>query len=245
MSDQTASTTQTAQQSSGQQSQSASTQAASGDGSQTTQTQAASRPEYVPDQFWDPATNTVKVQEFTTHIGELAALKAAQDARLAARPEKPDGYKLELPQTFKSDVALKFDETDPRVAPLRAIAHELNLDQPTFSRLLEVEATRVIAEQKQIAEAQAAEMKKLGTNAAARVTSAKTFLAGVVGTEGAQQIIDRLVLASDIELVEKLQQAFTNPGGSTFKGNGRDTSQPPPPKTLAEAMWPSMPGKVS
>lgn len=233
MSDQAASTIPTPPPSSGGTAPSPSPGAAPDGGLQTTET--VSRPEYVPESFWDPATNQVKAQEFTTHIGELAALKAQHDARLAARPKDASGYELKFSETFKPEIAVKFDETDPRVAPLRALAHELNLDQPTFSRLLEVEAQRVIAEDKAYKTVAAAEIQKLGANGTARVTAAKTWLAGILGADGAAQLMDRAVLASDVELLEKLQLAFTSQGGSTYSGNGREP--PPPPATTITDRW--------
>lgn len=235
MSDQAASTTPTPPPSPGGQPPSPSPAPAPGDGSNPTPT--AARPDYVPEAFWDPTAGAVKAAEFTTHIGELAALKAAQDARLAARPKDPSGYELKLPETFKSDVALKFDETDPRVAPLRAFAHELSLDQAGFSKLLEIEAARVVAENKAVEAAQAAQIAKLGTNGTARVTAAKTGLAGILGADTAAQIMDRMVMATDVEAIEKLLAAFTNQGGSTYRGNGRE----PPPQAkppLEKLLWP-------
>lgn len=233
MSDQAANTTQTSQQSSSQQSQ-------SGSGDQTSNgasnlTTPAERPDYVPEQFWDPTNRTVKAQEFTSHLGELAALKAQTDARLAARPAQADGYKLEFSEGFKPEVAIKFDETDPRLAPLRAFAHEAGFDQNQFSKLLEIEAARVTAESKMIEQAAAAEIGKLGANGPARVTAVKTWLTGLVGDKGAAQLMDRAVLSSDVELLEKLQLAFSNQGGSTYNNGGRET--PAAPKTTVVDRW--------
>lgn len=205
---------------------------------------AATRPDYVPEAFWDPATNAVKTAEFTTHIGELAALKAAHDARVAARPEKPDGYELKFADTFKPDVAIKFDETDPRLAPLRAFAHENNLDQAGFSKLLEIEAGRVIAENKTYAAAVEAETKKLGANATARVTALKTWLTGALGADAANDLLGKdntggLLVFSEaaVRHLEKLQLAMSNQGGSNYSGNGREPP-PPPAVPLEKKLWP-------
>lgn len=250
MSEQAASTTQTNQQSSNQQSQSTSGDQGSGGGSQSTTTQQAVRPDYVPETFWDPATG-VKTAEFTTHIGTLAARVAAEDARIAARPEKPTGYELKFSDTFKPDVAIKFDETDPRVAPMRALAHELNLDQPTFSRLLEIEAHRVIAENKAYTAAVAAEDKKLGANATARVTALKTWLTGALGADAAKDLLgddknSGLVVysAAAIEHLEKLQAAMSNQGAAGYRNGGRE-SPTPPPRTPEEAFYPQQARKAS
>jgi hypothetical protein len=65
--EQAANTTQTTQSSNGQQSQSDGQQQGSNGASNNTQ--ATSRPEYVPEKFWDATANTVKAKEFSDHLG--------------------------------------------------------------------------------------------------------------------------------------------------------------------------------
>lgn len=243
MSEQAASTTQTSQQSSSAQSQSTSSDQGSGASSHT----QISRPEYVPEQFWDATANTVKAPEFKEHLGKLAATQAAYDARLAARPEKPDGYKLEFPEAFKPEVPIKLDETDPRVAPMRALAHELNLDQSAFSKLLQIEASRVAAETKAYQSAVEAETKKLGANATARVTALKTWLTGALGSaDAANDLLGTdnmggLIVFSEaaIRHLEKLQLASTNQGAASYQNGGREPPAPPP-KRVEEVLYPNM-----
>lgn len=243
MTDAAASTTQNNQQSSGQQSQSTSGDQGSGDGSQTTQ-QTVARPEWLPDTHWDPVANTIK-PEFGQHYQELSTLKAAQDARLAARPKEPTGYELKFSDAFKPEVAIKFDESDPRLAPLRAYAHELNLDQAGFSKLLEIEAGRVISETKSYNAMVDAEKQKLGANGTQRVTALKTWLTGTLGAEAAVDLLGNdqqagLVVFSEaaIKHLERLQLAMSNQGGASYSNGGRE---PPaaPEKTHAERMWPN------
>lgn len=240
MTDAAANTTQTGQQSNSGADQSTSNTPPSGDGSQTTIT----RPDYVPEAYWDATTNAVKAQEFTTHIGELAALKAQHDARIAARPEKPEGYALKFSDTFKPEVAIAFDETDPRVAAVRTFAHELNLDQAGFSRLLEIEASHTVAETKAHNDAVAAETKKLGANATARVTALKTWLGGMLSPAAAADLLgdDKnpgwiTYSAAAIEHLENLQRKFSSQGGGNYSGSGRE-NPPPAEKPLAQKLWP-------
>lgn len=237
MVDQNSSTTQTSQQSSSQQSQSTQQSAADGGASSPT------RPDYVPESFWDAGTNAVKGAEFGKHIADLTALKAAQDARIAARPEKPGGYELKFNETFKPDVALKFDENDQRVAPLRAYAHANNLSQAEFSGLLEIEAGRVLAETKAYNDAVAAETKKLGANATARVTALKTWLGGILGAKAATDLLGDektaglVVFSADaVNHLEKLQLAYGNQSGGQFQQNGRTTPEPKPQR-IADILY--------
>jgi hypothetical protein len=205
----------------------------------------ASRPDYVPEPFWDAATNSVK-PEFAAHYTELTTAKAALDARVAARPEKPEGYELKFPEGFTPELPIKFDETDPRLAPLRTMAHQLNLSQAEFGELLKIEATRTIAETKAYNEAVAAETKKLGANATQRVTAVKTWLTGVLGPEAANDLLGTdntggLVVFSEaaVKHLEKLQLAMSN-GGAAPYSNGHRTPPAPPPKRREEILYPNL-----
>lgn len=214
--------------------------AASPDASSLTPT-TPSRPDYVPETFWDPATNSVK-PEFTTHYTELTTAKAALDARIAARPEKPEAYELKFPEGFTPELPIKFDETDPRLAPLRTMAHQLNLSQAEFGELLKIEASRTIAETKAYNEAVAAETKKLGANGTARVTALKTWLTGELGADAANDLLGTdntggLVVFSEaaVKHLEKLQLAMSNGGAATYTNGGR--VPPAPPATTMEQRW--------
>lgn len=192
----------------------------------------------MPEAYWDAASKTVKDKEFGEHLASLTTLKTEHDARLASRPEKPDGYKVELPKDFKAPegITLKIDEKDPRVAEIRSFAHEIGLSQDQFSALVAIDAQREIARATEINAAIEAEQKKLGANASARITAVKTWLTGLLGDKRAGGLMERMVLADDIAAVEDLQRAFTTQGGSDYRGNGRD-HDPPPPPTSIEQRW--------
>jgi len=176
----------------------------------------------VPANFWDETSGQVRAKEFTAFLG----LAEAQAARIAARPEKPDGYALEFPKEFKPEIPLTFDDKDPRLAELRNFAHEQGWDQGTFSKVLQIEAARHIAEHKAMTAAIAARDKALGPNAAARITAAQTWLESVLGKDRGAAVIDRMVLHTDVEALEDLQKAFTTQGAASFNNNGRDRQVP-------------------
>jgi hypothetical protein len=229
-------TTPTDQPSSGNQSQSTPGQSAANDGSNLTQ----DRPEYVPESFWDPEAKAVKAKEFGEHLTQLSELKAERDARLAARPENPDGYELEFPKDFKPEIPIAFDANDPRVGLLNEFAHKHNWTQDEYSEALTIEAQKVAADYKAMETAAEVEKQKLGANGVARTTAVKTFLAGLLGADRAQVLMDRMVLASDVEVLEALQTKITNPGSTNFNGGGRDTSQPMPEIPTEKLFYPSM-----
>jgi hypothetical protein len=203
---------------------------------------AAERPDYLPETAWDseakaPRADFIKTA-FDTH--------AAHEARLAARPEKPDGYKLELPKEFKSETPLKFLPDDPRVAALQAFGHKNNWSQAEFSEALTFEAMRVTADNKSWTDYQAAEKAKAGANGEARATAIKTFLTGHVGEETAKTIFSGLTSYAQFEAVERLMTAVATGGGSQYRNGGRE--QPvvvAPPARREDVLYPTLARKAS
>lgn len=203
-------------------------------GSPPTPTQAT-RPDWLPETAWDAAKNTPNADL----IKAAFEAHAAQTARAAARPEKAEGYALEFPKDYKLPDGYQIVESDPLLSWFRETAFKFGLPQEEFSQALQGYSELIVARDKAEIAKDEAEKKKLGANATARVTAAKTWLAGIVGADGAGQIMDRLVLASDVELLEKVQLAFSSQGGASINGKGRDSDPPPPPKTAAERIWPN------
>lgn len=213
----------------------------SADGSQRTPI-GTERPDYLPETAWDseakaPRADFIKTA-FDTH--------AAHEARLAARPEKPDGYKLELPKEFKTDTALKFLPDDPRVAALQAFGHKNNWSQAEFSEALTFEAMRVTADNKSWTDYQAAEKAKAGANGEARATAIKTFLTGHVGEDAMKTIFSGLTSYAQFEAVEKLMTAVATGGGSQYRNGGREQPQAPVVPTRREdVLYPDLARKAS
>lgn len=235
MTDQAASTTQTNQQSSSQQNQSSSSAQADGASSHT---QTPTRPDYLPDTAWDATANAPRADviksAFETH--------AAHAARMAARPEKADGYELKFTDGFKPETPLEFKPDDPRVAPLREFAHKNNWTQAEFSEALQIEAGSIIAENKAYQTAVAAETAKLGAKATERVTALKTWLTGHLGAEAANDLLGTdntggllIYSAAAVGYLEKLQLAMTNQGTAPYQNGGREPPAPPP--TTMEDRW--------
>lgn len=219
---------------------SASSAPAQGGGSDLTPT----RPDYVPETFWDATTNTVKTAEFTTHIGELAALKAQQDARLAALPKDAAGYEFKLPADFKAPDGWALDEKHTLLAPWRAYAHKHQLSQDQFSAGVQMMAEAQIASNAASKAAYDAELKKLGATATMRVTASQTWLSSIVGAEQASRLLGLLETAGDFEAIEKLQLASSNQGAARPNGNGREPPAPPP-KRRENILYPNLPAKGS
>lgn len=231
MTDAPALTTPTLQPSPDALSPSPSPSPAPGDASLTTTT----RPEYIPDTFWDPTTNTVKAQEFSTHYSDLAAVKAANDARIAALPKDAAGYAIAPPKDFKVPDGWAIDEKHPLAAPVRAIAHKHQLSQEAVSDLVQAQGEAQMAEDKAQNDKRAAETAKMGPNVTARVTAIKTFLGGLLSPQAATDLLGDdnnygLVVysAKALDYFEELQRKFSSQGGANYSSGGRETPASPP-----------------
>lgn len=204
-------------------------------GSSLIPAQTESRPDYLPESAWDATANAPRADiiktAFETH--------AAQQARIAARPEKPDGYELKFPEGYTPPVAIEWIPDDPRVALLRAFAHKNNWGQAEFSDALTIEAVKIAADQKHDNDLREAEMKKLGANGTARVTAIQTSLTAAVGEQGAKRLLSLIETAEDVAIIERWQLAWSTGGASTYT-NGHREPPAPPPKRREDILYPTL-----
>lgn len=171
----------------------------------------------------------MKFGDLAKDFNSLRAEKAQSDLRRAAVPANPDGYKLALPQTFElpkdkdgKAIDFKFDDADPRLPAARAWAHARGLDQAAFSELLAIQVQADLADQQLVASGRTKEQEKLGVNGPARIDAVSTFLTSTIGSAKAAALMDRLVLATDVEAMEDLVKKFSNGGGASFTQQHRD-----------------------
>ena len=76
------------------------------------------------------------------------------------------------------------------------------------------------------ADAQKAEVAKLGENANARVDSIKSFLNGHLETEAAKALTEALFTARQVQAYEKLMHHFVTQGSGGFRGSNREPETP-------------------
>jgi hypothetical protein len=197
----------------------------------TTSTTAASRPEGIPDSYWDADKNSLKVDPAALakdlkERDELKTFKAAEDVKAASRPQKPDDYKLDLPADFKppAGVEYKLDTNNPALAQLRAVAHKHGMTQDAVSELLGVYAGNEVGTQAAIATARAAEIAKLGATAPARVDSVINWLTGMDASPDkgdAKALAGMLVTARHVEAFERIINKLTTQGTAGFSQQHR------------------------
>lgn len=200
---------------------------------------APTRPEGLPDQYWDATANAVKLPDLVKDFGPLATLKAEHDARMAAVPAKSDDYKLDLAKDYKlpDGVKWEWDEKNPLLAQAREFAKASGLSQDQFSALTTMFVSAKVGDKlamdKMMSEGDAAEKLKLGANATVRIDAAKTALTARVGKDRTELFFDRPIVASDLELIEDLLKG----SGGGFTQQHRET-QAAPVQTMEDRWYP-------
>lgn len=196
-----------------------------------TEPTATTRPDGIPDSYWDADANTLKVDAAALAADlkerdELKTFKAAEDVRKGSLPANPDAYKLELPADFKAPpgVEFKLDAANPALGHLKQFAHKHGLTQAAVTELLGVYAGNEVGSQAAVAEAKKAEIAKLGTTAPARVDNVLNWLSGMDSSSDrgdAAALGSMLVTARQVEAFERIITKLTSQGSASFSQSHR------------------------
>ena len=143
------------------------------------------RPEYVPEQFWDPATNAPRIEAMAKSWTDLRR-KVSQGT--GAAPENPDAYAIPKIEGLTEEL-IKAD--DPLWKQVRESAHKAGVSQAQLEAIIspyiqdalerakQAPAANPEADQAARAEAIAAEKAKLGPNADLVVKDIKGWILGL------------------------------------------------------------------
>lgn len=204
----------------------------------------ASKPDFLPDTYWDAKAGGINTEEFGKHYGELTAAQKALADRQAAVPQNPDAYKpeIKLPADLKvpDGMNLKIDDKDPRLAQLRAVAHQRGWTQDDFNAAVTLDAQLKIEAHNAEVERVAAENKKLGANADTRKAAAANWAKGLrerndISPEEYDELLLTATSAAGVTLIEKLMAKSSG----SVPGHQPERPSTPPPKTAAEGIWPN------
>jgi hypothetical protein len=193
----------------------------------------ATRPEGLPDTYWDATANALKVDPAALvkdlkERDELKAFKAIEDSKRLSLPQSADAYKAELPADFKVPEGITFElkSDDPLMVQAREFAHRSGWSQDTFSAALALHAASQVKQTAELQTAKAAEIAKLGVNGPARVTAVKNWLGAIGGQDAATLVgvLDYAPVAGTVEAFERMMRKFSSQGGADFSQSHR--SQP-------------------
>lgn len=190
--------------------------------------QLATKPDGLPDSFWDKDKGAIKGGDLKKHFEESAKFKADVEAARGAIPATADDYKAELPKDFKLPdgmpelpPGMEFNQSDPRLIALRKIAHERGFSQETFSALLETEALNVSSLIAKFKERDAA----LGENAAGRLSELGTWLNASFDKDTVTDIGSAFVFPRVVKAFESMKKALTSQGVGNFNAGGRESPE--------------------
>ena len=110
----------------------------------------------------------------------------------------------------------RFDTADPMLAAAKNWAHAQGLSQPQFESLMTNYAAMEAKKQAIYAEAQRAELTKLGDRATMRVTALDTFFTGLLGAEAAKHIRGGMYSAGIVTALEKMASKFQSQDAASF-----------------------------
>ncbi|WP_374387084.1 hypothetical protein [Brevundimonas sp.] len=176
---------------------------------------APSRPEGLPDAYWDEA-NGVKPEAYA----RLAELEAAEAARAEGVPEKAEDYRLEPtePVLGEDGKPVALDTSDPLAQAALGVFVKHKLPQAAVSDLMqafvqsEIEGAKAVAAEQ--SERRAAEIKKLGATEDAvktRTAAVHGQLVGALGAEHAEAIRSVMTNASAFLALEALVSKLQGP----------------------------------
>lgn len=222
---------------------------ASGGGGDPGGAAGRARPDWCPEQFWNPETSGVRVQElakaWTDARGVISrgvdGYKAQYETQRAEeiakiRPADPTGYKIEPPKALAGKVQIhvgavdesrldpkvahfKLNPNDPMVGWWQQTCHKLGLGQEAFSEGVGA----FIQSMQSRAPDFDAEMKKLGDNGKVRIDAARNWLKGNT-TEATFKLFERVALTADG--VQAIEELIAKAGGPKLADGG---APPPPP----------------
>jgi hypothetical protein len=190
------------------------------------------------------AEGRLKVGEFELSPDDIAALmatKAQADLRATQVPAYPSGYKPELPADMKlpPGIEFKIDVTDAAYKDLANFAHARGWGAQEFSTALGIFASREAREAAAFAEAQRAEVQKLGANGTSRVTAVETWLRSELGDDLANGMRSMMVTEKIVRGFEKLAAQRTTQGAAPFSQAHR-TPEPYAPGRVSDEEYSRM-----
>lgn len=211
------------------------------------------RPDYLPENYWDPQAKAPKADVLKADLTELPVLrefKSQHEARLATLPKDAAGYIVELPKDFEIPKGLEFkpDENDPMVAFARGIAKDCGLDQGQFSGMVGRYAKLMLDGQAKASEDEKAflaeQNTELGTEADKRREAVDTWGKSYFGDETWKVLSAGADYAKGIKAYEKLMQDLQ---GVAVRGNPQtvDATTLTPEEKKLRNMYPTMAPKAA
>ena len=199
-----------------------------------TTTEPVTRPEYIPEKFWNTEQGTVNMEEFGKSYTNLEKyvggkrdelrdqiVDELQQEAIAERPESIDKYELpKLPDGVTEEIV----NTNPMTEWWRNFCYENAYDQEVFQDGVNKYVDMYVGNQVNID----SEKEKLGENADARIDAVNSWASTMFSPEQYEAVSATLGQSADgIEALEKMM----NMNKQTIS-NAQNYTQPERPLTL-------------
>ena len=176
-------------------------------------TDVVTRPDFIPEKFWNAETNEVRVEGLAKSYAEMEKARGTgeglreqwENERLSSRPETPDAYALPNNEALDMEALA----SSPIVSLWRQAAHEAALPQEAFERVINNYAQ---AEIDAMQARQTAEIQKLGENANDRTTAVRLW-AEKTFKDGELLSVQRIATDADgVQALERIMGALSERG---------------------------------
>lgn len=172
--------------------------------------QQVTKPEGLPDSYWNAEANAPNFESITKDLSEVPALrdfKAAKDAAEAAIP-KPEEYKFDLPEGVQVPEGMKWevDLTDPLAKGILEVAAKHRWTQDQLSSVVALWAGHQAKAMEADRAAVAEETKALGEKAEDRRNAVSTFLSANLGKDHVEALKPLLDYRVGVEAFEALME---------------------------------------
>lgn len=172
------------------------------------------RPAWLPEEFFDKETGEARFEKLAQSRQDLRAKMGKGEHKA---PEKPEGYKVDIPEDLKEAaerVLLPDEETgeDPLVTEFRSFAHERNISQETFNDIVSwfVRTTEAFTPPPID---QDAELRKLGSNSQAMIDQTLAFgdrlrKTGAIGDAEYEEFRLTCASAAGVKLINAIRSSY-------------------------------------
>lgn len=188
------------------------------------------RPEGVPENFWDPDKREIKTADWAKSFEELRTFKANDEARRASIPGQADLYKPDLPEAVKIPEGLELKLDTPMYREARDLAYAKGWTQTDFSEALGLFVKHQVADAERLQAYYKGELEAMGDNREARLTALDKFREATVKAwfpEGERdKALEQIKLVPPnrffLRWMEKASEAFQKQGVKSYSAAGRE-----------------------
>lgn len=185
------------------------------------------RPEFIPEDLWDPEAKAPKLDAVGERLKELDTLKATKseiDATIVDDPAKIDFTAMVAEVKTDDGKQIEFDADDPLFKTVAAAVVEHKVPtaylKPLVNAFVQSQMQLDVASR----EAAVAEFKSLGDKGKERVQSVHAALTRAVGADRATQFLGGVATKAQIEVLEGLIALIAEPNPGNDAGTGGDVS---------------------